>query len=123
MILTVRPPATGRCLFCMRDLTDPRSLYLKAALFFLAGALSASILLLDHPHARTLLLLVTMIWCFARLYYFAFYVVGRYVDPSYRFSGLASLLVWAITHSRAPTRSGCPPPPAARTPSAGADPP
>ncbi len=33
-----------------------------------------------------------MIWAFARAYYFAFYVLEKYIDPSYRFSGLLSLL-------------------------------
>lgn len=27
------------------------------------------------------------VWSFCRLYYFGFYVIERYIDPSYRFSG------------------------------------
>ena len=37
-----------------------------------------------------LLLLAICIWAFCRAYYFAFYVIGKYIDPGYRFSGLAS---------------------------------
>lgn len=36
----------------------------------------------------------------ARLYYFMFYVIERYVDPSYRFSGLASALRYLFFRSR-----------------------
>jgi len=32
------------------------------------------------------------IWSFCRVYYFAFYVIERYIDPSFRFSGLISAL-------------------------------
>jgi hypothetical protein len=35
--------------------------------------------------------LVVAVWSFRRFYYFAFYVLERYVDPAYRFSGLFSL--------------------------------
>ena len=34
--------------------------------------------------------LALVIWCFCRFYYFAFYVIERYVDPGYKFSGLGS---------------------------------
>ncbi len=36
------------------------------------------------------LLLGMTVWCFCRFYYFAFYVIEKYVDPAYRFSGLWS---------------------------------
>lgn len=75
----------------MRDLTDPRLLYLKAALFLIGGGLASLLLLMDRPTLKAAVLLVIAIWCFARAYYFAFYVVERYVDPSFRFAGLWSL--------------------------------
>jgi hypothetical protein len=34
------------------------------------------------------------VWCFARFYYFAFYVIEHYVDESYKFSGLWSFVVY-----------------------------
>ena len=36
-------------------------------------------------------LLAVSVWAFCRAYYFAFYVIERYVDPTYRFSGLGSV--------------------------------
>jgi hypothetical protein len=74
------------------DLTNPKLIYLKAAIFLLGGALSAGILLAENPTLKTAALLVIAIWCFARAYYFAFYVIEHYVDPTYKFAGLGSFL-------------------------------
>lgn len=72
----------------MGDLTDRRFIYLKGGLFLLGGILASAGILLEAPSLRVALLLTIAIWCFARFYYFAFYVIERYVDPSYRFAGL-----------------------------------
>ena len=83
----------------MKTITDPRLLYLKAALMLLAGALSVALLVLRDPSATTVVLLAIAIWAFCRAYYFAFYVIERYIDPSFRFSGLWSV-VKHLVHSR-----------------------
>jgi hypothetical protein len=75
----------------MRDITDVKLLYAKGALFVVAGVLAAAALLAEHPTVKTAALLAVAVWCFARAYYFAFYVVERYADPTYRFAGLWSL--------------------------------
>jgi hypothetical protein len=72
----------------MSDITSPAILYLKAGLFVLGGGMAAGLLLLDSPSFRTAALLSLTVWCFARAYYFAFYVVEHYVDASFRFAGL-----------------------------------
>ena len=72
------------------DITSPRLLYLKAALFLVGGLLSAFLILLEHPTFKIAALLALCVWCFARAYYFAFYVVQHYADPGYRFAGLWS---------------------------------
>ncbi|HWX22093.1 MAG TPA: hypothetical protein VN578_19500 [Candidatus Binatia bacterium] len=74
----------------MKDLTHPGWIKLKGILFLLVGILSAVLLVLEHPSFKVGLLLTISIWCFCRFYYFAFYVIEHYVDPSYRFSGLCS---------------------------------
>lgn len=74
----------------MKDLTNPKWIKFKGLLFLLVGLFSAMMLLLDHPSIRVGLLLAITVWCFCRFYYFAFYVIQHYVDPSYRFSGLLS---------------------------------
>jgi uncharacterized RDD family membrane protein YckC len=75
----------------MRDLTNPTLLYAKGALFLVTGLFAAVLLLLEHPTLKVALLLALSVWSFARAYYFAFYVVERYIDPGYRFAGLTSL--------------------------------
>ena len=78
------------------DITNRRVLYMKAGLFIAGGTLASAILLLEHPTLKVAVLLAVAVWCFARAYYFAFYVVQYYVDPTYRFSGLGSFLRYAL---------------------------
>jgi hypothetical protein len=84
----------------MRDITNPKLLYFKGFLFLFAGVLASFLLFLEHPTLKVVLLLALAVWCFARAYYFAFYVVGRYADPGYRFSGLWSFLLYLIRRRR-----------------------
>jgi hypothetical protein len=74
----------------MRDLKSRRWIFAKGLLFLALGLLSVAVLLLQHPSWQVALLLLVAIWSFCRFYYFAFYVIERYVDPGYRFSGLFS---------------------------------
>lgn len=78
------------------DLKDPRWMYVKAAMFVLIGCICFGLILLGRPSISTATLLMLMIWAFCRAYYFAFYVIGRYVDPQYRFSGLLSFLRYLL---------------------------
>jgi hypothetical protein len=78
------------------DITSPRVLHLKGALFLVLGLLSAATLLLESPRARTLLLLGVCVWAFCRFYYYAFYVIERYVDRRFRFAGLVSLIRYLV---------------------------
>ncbi len=72
----------------MNDLTDARWIKFKGALFLGLGIASALLLLLEAPRVKIAFLLALSIWSFCRFYYFAFYVIEHYVDPSFRFSGL-----------------------------------
>ena len=80
----------------MRDLTDPRWIKFKGLLFLLLGALAGGLILVELPSWRVALLLAISIWGFCRAYYFAFYVIGKYVDPSFRFSGLGSAVRYLL---------------------------
>jgi hypothetical protein len=82
------------------DLTNPRLLYLKGALFVLGGVLAGGLIVAEHPDLRTTLLLVIAIWCFARAYYFAFYVVEHYIDPGYRFAGLGHFARYVLSRRK-----------------------
>ena len=76
----------------MKDLSAPKWMYLKAGLLVLIGVTSVGLILVEHPSVRVGLLLVVAIWSFARAYYFAFYVMERYIDPGYKFAGLGQFV-------------------------------
>jgi hypothetical protein len=84
----------------MKDLSSFRLMYLKAALLLAVGCLSATLLVADRPAIRTVLLVGVTVWAFSRVYYFCFYVIERYVDPSFRFSGLFSVVMHFVIHDR-----------------------
>jgi hypothetical protein len=84
----------------MQDLTSPIWIKLKGILFLVLGLISATLLFMGQRSLRTALLLAVSIWCFCRFYYFAFYVIERYVDPGYRFSGLLSFARYMYSRQR-----------------------
>ncbi len=84
----------------MKDLTHPFWIKFKGVLFVLVGISSAALLLLESPSLKTAALLAITVWCFCRAYYFVFYVIERYVDPSYKFSGLGSFLKYLFTTAK-----------------------
>lgn len=81
----------------MGDITDKRLLYLKGGLFLIAGLLASGLIIAESPSLKVALLLALAVWCFARAYYFAFYVIEHYVDPGYRFAGLWSFARYVLT--------------------------
>jgi len=81
----------------MRDLTSARLMALKAVLFVAVGVLAGGLLILQSPAWKTVALLAAAIWAFARAYYFAFYVIEKYIDPSFRFAGLWSVTRYFLT--------------------------
>jgi len=76
----------------MKNLSSPFWIKLKGILFLLIGMVAAALVFLDNPKWSTGLLLALGIWSFCRFYYFAFYVIEKYVDPGYKFSGLFSFV-------------------------------
>jgi len=84
----------------MKELTNPTWIKVKGFLFLFLGLLSATLLFFERPTLKVALLVILAVWCFCRFYYFAFYVIEHYVDPSYRFSGLFSLARYLIRKQR-----------------------
>ena len=85
----------------MKDLT-PGWIKFKGILFLLLGIASATLLVLETRSWTVALYLVIAIWCFCRFYYFAFYVIEKYVDPNYKFSGLWSFACYLMQRRRKP---------------------
>jgi hypothetical protein len=84
----------------MTSLLNPRLIYTKAVLFVLVGVLASALIIAENPTLKVTLLLALAIWSFARAYYFAFYVIERYVDPGYRFAGLIDFTRYLLTRKQ-----------------------
>jgi hypothetical protein len=80
----------------MKDLRSPKLIWLKGILFLIIALTSAGLLWVETPTLKTALLLALIIWAFCRAYYFAFYVLERYVDPQFRFAGLWSVARYIV---------------------------
>ncbi len=74
----------------------------------LIGLSASALLLWENPTLRVALLLGVALWGFMRFYYFAFYVIEKYVDDQYKFSGLGSFASYLLQR-RKQTRGGAPP--------------
>jgi hypothetical protein len=79
----------------MKDL-QPRWIKIKGLLFLAIGIIAAVLILIKDSDWTTALLLALAIWSFCRFYYFAFYVIEKYVDPNYKFSGLISFAKYCL---------------------------
>ena len=82
------------------DITSPRILKLKCALFLLLGTLAATLLLFPEFEWRKIVLFGIAVWAFCRAYYFCFYVLEHYADPSFRYAGLWHALKHLLSHPR-----------------------
>jgi hypothetical protein len=80
----------------MKDLTNPKLMWVKGILFLIIGLTSATLLVVEAPTLKIALLLALTIWSFCRAYYFAFYVIEKYVDPQFRFAGLWSVMRYLV---------------------------
>jgi hypothetical protein len=84
----------------MKDLSNPFWIKLKGILFLFIGLVAAVLIFLDSPTLKTAVLLAVAIWSFCRFYYFAFYVIEKYVDSRYKFSGLISFARYLFQRRR-----------------------
>jgi hypothetical protein len=80
----------------MKDLQNPRLIWLKGSLFLGIGTASAVLLWMETATLKGALLLGVSIWAFCRAYYFAFYVLEKYLDPGFRFAGLGSFVLYLL---------------------------
>lgn len=81
----------------MSDLKTPKLIYFKGFLFLLILTVCGSLIIAECPTWKTGFLLTLVIWSSARFYYFMFYVIEKYVDDEFKFSGIGSFLCYLIT--------------------------
>ena len=84
----------------MTELSSPAAIKAKGLLFLVLGAASATLAWLEHPTLKLAALLGLAIWSFCRFYFFAFYVIEKYVDAKFRFAGLWSFARYLLGSKR-----------------------
>ncbi len=84
----------------MGDLKSTRLIVFKGFLFLLAAIVAAGTLLGENFTLRTAFLLFVAIWSACRFYYFAFYVIEKYVDPGFKFSSLWAFARYFLRRKR-----------------------
>jgi hypothetical protein len=76
----------------MGDLTSRKWIVAKGFMFLFIAVSSAGLIVWQNPSWPVAILLLLLAWAAARFYYFLFYVLEKYVDPSLRYAGILALL-------------------------------
>ncbi len=84
----------------MGALQSSRLIILKGFLFLLSAIVAAGVLLGENFTLRTAFLLFVAMWSACRFYYFAFYVIEKYLDPSFKFSSLHAFALYFFGRRR-----------------------
>ena len=78
------------------DIKSKKLILIKGFLFLLLAMLALTILAVDTQSVRSVTLALISAWAFCRFYYFMFYCIEKYVDPTYKFSGLTSFIAYML---------------------------
>jgi hypothetical protein len=84
----------------MADLKSKKLIYLKGFLFLVILLSSAALIIYEMPQWKIVVLLLFVIWASARLYYFMFYVIEKYVDPEYKFASIFSFIKYLFSRPK-----------------------
>ncbi|OIO68046.1 MAG: hypothetical protein CO186_10800 [Zetaproteobacteria bacterium CG_4_9_14_3_um_filter_49_83] len=84
----------------MADLKQPWQMHLNGGLFLLLLLMSAWLILIQIPSWLNAALLLLVIWTSARFYYYLFYVIQKYIDPSIRFAGVFDAIKYLLGRNR-----------------------
>jgi hypothetical protein len=90
----------------MTDLKSKRWIVAKGVMFLAIAGTAAALMLIEAPSAKAAALLALLVWASCRFYYFLFYVLEHYVDPTMRYAGLIDLLMGMRRRRQALRREG-----------------
>lgn len=76
----------------MSDLQSKKLIVAKGTMFAVIALASAGLIFAEQPTLLMAFLLAALVWASCRFYYFLFYVLEHYVDPTMRYAGLLDLL-------------------------------
>jgi hypothetical protein len=85
----------------MSDLTSRKWIVAKGVMFLGIAATTAILILVEAPSVRLAALLALLVWASCRFYYFLFYVLEHYVDPTMRYASLWDLVMCMRRRRRA----------------------
>ncbi|MEM9410203.1 MAG: hypothetical protein AAGA30_03765 [Planctomycetota bacterium] len=80
----------------MADLKSPFWIWFKGIIFLATGILALALIVVHTASFYVTTLTLIAIWSFCRFYYFAFYVIEKYVDPEFKFSGLLDFARYSL---------------------------
>ena len=92
MIADARP-LRRRPAGAMTDLKSKTWIVAKGIMFAGIAVAAAALVLAELPSLEVAALLALLVWASCRFYYFLFYVLEHYVDPTLRYAGLIDLLM------------------------------
>jgi hypothetical protein len=75
------------------DLKSKNAILAKGFLFLAMGVIAVVIIGIESRSWRVIVLTLVAAWAFCRFYYFMFYVIEKYVDPSFKFASLTDFLM------------------------------
>lgn len=80
----------------MADLKSKKLIVAKGILFLIIAVACFSLILIQLLSWKNALLLICLVWASCRFYYFLFYVLEKYVNPSLKYAGIWALIqaIW-----------------------------
>ena len=76
----------------LSDDLNPRAIIVKGVMFLAITLFCFGYLVSETKNFKTALVAGILIWAAARFYYFLFYVIEKYVDPSFKYSGVLDMI-------------------------------
>jgi hypothetical protein len=78
------------------DLQSKRAILAKGFLFLAMGVIAVAIIAMETRSWRVVAMTLLAVWAFCRFYYFMFYVIEKYVDPSFKFASLTDFVIYML---------------------------
>lgn len=75
------------------DIKSKHWIIAKGVMFLTIATASTVLILAEVPSIKLAALLALLVWASCRFYYFLFYVLEHYVDPTMRYAGLFDLMM------------------------------
>ena len=75
------------------DIKSKHWIIAKAVMFLTIATAATVLILAEVPSIKLAALLALLVWASCRFYYFLFYVLEHYVDPTMRYAGLFDLMM------------------------------